>query len=136
MARNVTVGLIQCATPFDPSWSVEKVKQAGLEKHLPLIEEAGKKGVQILGLQEIFNGPYFCPSQDARWYDAAEAVPVLVDEAHERRCGRSSSAAKKAEAAFKISFARRSSATSRLSRLTSSDSSVVVPGLAPASTSA
>jgi N-carbamoylputrescine amidase len=75
MARNVTVGLIQCATPFDPSWSVAKIQKAGLEKHLPLIDEAGKKGVQILGLQEIFNGPYFCPSQDPRWYDAAEAVP-------------------------------------------------------------
>jgi len=80
MARNVTVGLIQCATPFDPSWSVEKTKQAGLEKHLPFIEEAGKKGVQILGLQEIFNGPYFCPSQDPRWYDAAEAVPGPMTE--------------------------------------------------------
>jgi len=34
-----------------------------------------KKGVQILCLQEIFNGPYFCPSQDPRWYDAAEPVP-------------------------------------------------------------
>ena len=31
--------------------------------------------MQILCLQEIFNGPYFCPSQDSRWYDAAEAVP-------------------------------------------------------------
>ena len=40
-----------------------------------MIEEAGKKGVQILCLQEIFNGPYFCPSQNARWYDAAEPVP-------------------------------------------------------------
>ena len=75
MARNVTVGLIQCATPFDPAWSIEKIKQAGVDKHIPLIEEAGKKGVQILGLQEIFNGPYFCPSQDPRWYDATESVP-------------------------------------------------------------
>jgi N-carbamoylputrescine amidase len=75
MARNVTVGLIQCATPFDPSWSIEKIKQTAVDKHLPLIEEAGKKGVQILGLQEIFNGPYFCPSQDPRWYEATESVP-------------------------------------------------------------
>jgi beta-ureidopropionase len=75
MPRNVTVGLIQAATPFDPSWSVDKVKKAGLDVHIPLIEEAGKKGVQILGLQEIFNGPYFCPSQDAKWYDAAEPCP-------------------------------------------------------------
>ena len=75
MARNVTVGLIQCATPFDPAWSIDKIKQAAVDKHVPLIEEAGKKGVQILGLQEIFNGPYFCPSQDPRWYDATESVP-------------------------------------------------------------
>ncbi len=45
------------------------------------VEEAGKKGVQILGLQEIFNGPYFCPSQDARWYDAAEPIPGPSTEA-------------------------------------------------------
>jgi N-carbamoylputrescine amidase len=80
MPRNVTVGLIQAATPFDPGWSVDKVKKAGLDVHLPLIEEAGKKGVQILGLQEIFNGPYFCPSQDAKWYDAAEPCPGPTTE--------------------------------------------------------
>jgi hypothetical protein len=36
-------------------------------------------------------------------------MTVLVDEPHERGDGRSSSAAKKAEAVFKIAFARRSS---------------------------
>jgi beta-ureidopropionase len=80
MARNVTVGLIQAQTPFDASWSVEKIKESALERHLPLIDEAGKKGVQILGLQEIFNGPYFCPSQDKFWYDAAEQVPGPTTE--------------------------------------------------------
>jgi beta-ureidopropionase len=80
MARNVHVGLIQASTPFDPAWSIEKIKNAGLEKHLPLIDEAGKRGVQILGLQEIFNGPYFCPSQDPKWYEAAEAVPGKTTE--------------------------------------------------------
>jgi N-carbamoylputrescine amidase len=75
MARNVQIGLIQASTPFDPTWSVEKIKAAALEKHLPMIEEAGKRGTQILGLQEIFNGPYFCPSQDPKWYDAAESWP-------------------------------------------------------------
>jgi beta-ureidopropionase len=80
MARNVHVGLIQASTPFDPSWPVQRVKDTALEKHLPLIEEAGKRGVQILGLQEIFNGPYFCPSQDPKWYDAAEAVPGPTTE--------------------------------------------------------
>src|SRR5260370_42393678 len=54
---------------------VAEIQSAMFGKHLPLIEEAGKKGVNILCLQEIFNGPYFCPSQDKRWYDAAEAMP-------------------------------------------------------------
>ena len=39
------------------------------------IEEAGEKGVQILCLQEIFNTPYFCPSQDKKWYNVAEKIP-------------------------------------------------------------
>ena len=76
MARTVKCGLIQCSNPVnDESRSVAEIQAAMFEKHLPMIEEAGKKGVQILCLQEIFNGPYFCPSQAVRWYDAAEPVP-------------------------------------------------------------
>jgi len=76
MPRNVVSGLIQCHNPInDESVSVAKIQQAALEHHIPFIEEAGNKGVQILCLQEIFNGPYFCPSQDVRWYDAAEPIP-------------------------------------------------------------
>jgi beta-ureidopropionase len=76
MARTVLGGLIQMSNPInDPDAPVDRVREAMEEKHLPLIEEAGKRGVQILCLQEIFNGPYFCPSQDARWCDIAETVP-------------------------------------------------------------
>ena len=76
MARIVRGGLIQCANPVnDESQPVHVIQKAALEAHIPFIEEAGKKGVQILCLQEIFNGPYFCPGQAVRWYEAAEAVP-------------------------------------------------------------
>jgi N-carbamoylputrescine amidase len=76
MARKVISGLIQASNPInDETKSVAEIQAAMLEKHLPMIHEAGKKGVQILCLQEIFNGPYFCPGQDRRWYDGAEAVP-------------------------------------------------------------
>ena len=76
MARNVVGGLIQMSNALnDASAPVLKVRDAMFEKHLPLIEEAGKKGVQILCLQEMFNGPYFCPSQDAKWCDIAEDIP-------------------------------------------------------------
>ena len=72
----VKCGLIQMSNPInDESVPVADIQKAMLDKHIPLIEEAGRKGVQILCLQEIFNGPYFCPSQDTRWYDAAEPVP-------------------------------------------------------------
>ena len=72
----VRCGLIQLANPInDESVPVADIQEAMFQKHIPYIEEAGKKGVQILCLQEIFNGPYFCPSQDPRWYAAAEAVP-------------------------------------------------------------
>jgi N-carbamoylputrescine amidase len=73
MARNVRVGLIQAGNPLnDESLPVAEIQEAMFQKHLPFIEKAGEQGVQILGLQEIFNGPYFCPSQDKRWYRAAE----------------------------------------------------------------
>ena len=82
MPRKLIGGLIQCANPInDESVPVEKVKRAMLDKHVPLIEQAGAKGVQILCLQEIFNGPYFCPGQDKRWYEAAEPVPGPTTEA-------------------------------------------------------
>jgi beta-ureidopropionase len=76
MARKVIGGLIQMSNPInDASASVQTIRDAMFEKHLPYIEEAGKRGVQILCLQEVFNGPYFCPSQDAKWCDIAEAIP-------------------------------------------------------------
>ena len=75
-SRVVTGGLIQMSNPInDANASVEEVRDAMLAKHLPYIEEAGKRGVQILCLQEIFNGPYFCPSQESRWCDIAEQIP-------------------------------------------------------------
>ena len=82
MARIVKGGLIQCSNPInDESLPVAEIQKAAFDKHLPMIEDAGKQGVQVLCLQEIFNGPYFCPSQDARWYDATEPVPGPTVEA-------------------------------------------------------
>jgi N-carbamoylputrescine amidase len=76
MARTVVGGLIQMSNPVnDANATVTTVRDAMLEKHLPFIEEAGKRGTQILCLQEVFNGPYFCPSQDSKWCDIAEPIP-------------------------------------------------------------
>ena len=80
-SKTVRCGLIQCSNPLnDETRSIADIQAAMVEKHIKYIEDAGKKGVQILCLQEIFNGPYFCPSQDPRWYEAAESVPGPTTE--------------------------------------------------------
>src|SRR5437762_7872274 len=81
MPRKVIGGIIQAAAPLsDPAAPIARVRQAAIDAHMPFIDEAGKRGVQLLGLQEVFNGPYFCPSQDAHWYDLAEPVPGPTTE--------------------------------------------------------
>ncbi len=76
MARNVRCGLIQASNELStPDHSLEQIKQAMIEKHLPMIAEAADQGCQILCLQEIFSGPYFCAEEDSKWYAMAEPIP-------------------------------------------------------------
>jgi len=79
MSRIVKCGHIQASNPKSEGTCAE-IKEAMVQKHIPLIEEAGKKGVQILCLQEIFFGPYFCAEQDIKWYEMAETVPGPTTE--------------------------------------------------------
>src|SRR5215207_730267 len=65
----------------------------------------------------------------------SETILMLIDVADHRGAGRSSSAAKNADAVRRISLVRRSSAFSLFSRRISANSSDVVPGRVPASTS-
>jgi beta-ureidopropionase len=75
MPRIVRCGLIQASNPLGPEHSLEKIKKAMIAKHLKLIDQAVKKKVQVLCLQEIFYGPYFCAEQNTRWYELTERVP-------------------------------------------------------------
>jgi N-carbamoylputrescine amidase len=59
----------------DTAQSPEQIRDAMIEAHLPLIEQAASQGVQVLSFQEVFTQPYFCPSQDGKWYAAAESIP-------------------------------------------------------------
>ena len=68
-------GLIQMALKASTDNDPETIRQAMIEAHIPLIEEAGEKGVQVLCFQEVFTQPYFCPGQDRKWYAAAETIP-------------------------------------------------------------
>ncbi len=68
-------GVIQMATKLATEESPQKHKTIMIEAHIPFIEKAAKEGVKILCLQELFIGPYFCPSQDTKWYELAEEIP-------------------------------------------------------------
>ena len=81
MPRIIKSGLIQMSLPMtEGEGSISEIMEAMYNKHLDYIEDAGKQGVQILCLQEIFNTPYFCPSQDKKWYASAESVPGPTTE--------------------------------------------------------
>ena len=71
----VKAGLIQMALKADTAETPEVIREAMIAAHVPFIERAGAAGVQVLCLQEIFTQPYFCPSQDPKWYAAVEKVP-------------------------------------------------------------
>ena len=75
MPSLVKCGLIQATHACSTDEPLATIREANVTKHLELIERAGKEGVQMLCMQEIFTGPYFCAEQTTRWYDATEKIP-------------------------------------------------------------
>jgi beta-ureidopropionase len=75
MPNIVKCGLIQATHACDTSEPLETIREANLAKHVPIIEQAAREGVQIVCMQEIFTGPYFCAEQTTRWYDSTERIP-------------------------------------------------------------
>lgn len=49
--------------------------EANLEKALAGVAEAAGRGAQVVGLQELFLGDYFCQTEDAARFDLAEPIP-------------------------------------------------------------
>ena len=62
--RTVRAALIQAQANMS--------KQEAIDKHIKMIADAAGQGAEVVGLQEIFHGPYFCAEQDPKWYDTAE----------------------------------------------------------------
>ena len=71
----VRAGLIQMNLKGQTDQGPDAIREQMLAAHLPLIDQAGAEGVQVLCMQEVCTQPYFCPSQDAKWYAAAEPIP-------------------------------------------------------------
>jgi N-carbamoylputrescine amidase len=63
MARTLTVAALQTSYGAD--------MDANIAKTVRLIEEAAEKGAQVILPSELFQGPYFCTTQDERWFRTA-----------------------------------------------------------------
>lgn len=69
----VTLGLIQMACSKDAA--------VNLKKAIAGIEDAAKRGAQIICLPELFLHPYFCQGKkDDRYFDWAEKIPGPTTE--------------------------------------------------------
>lgn len=75
MPRLVRCSVIQASIALPATEPLERQRAAMIDKHVSLIHEAAQAGAQIVCLQEIFNGPYFCAEQSVKWYEATERVP-------------------------------------------------------------
>lgn len=75
MSRIVKAGLIQATHACGTDESLDTIREANVDKHVKMIEKAADEGVQIICMQEIFTGPYFCAEQSTRWYDSTEKIP-------------------------------------------------------------
>jgi beta-ureidopropionase len=75
MSRIIKCGLIQAHNHAPSDAPIAEIKKINNEIQLKMVDDAAKKGVQMLCFQEIFNTPYFCAEQTTRWYEAVERVP-------------------------------------------------------------
>ena len=75
MPRIVRGGLIQAKLCEPATSPIPKIKKAMIDKHVALIAQAADRGVEVLCMQELFYGPYFCAEQKTKWYDLTEKVP-------------------------------------------------------------
>src|ERR1041385_8307370 len=64
---NFKVGLVQMSMSADPAENVEKAAAR--------VEEAARKGAQVICLPELYRSHYFCQREDAALFDLAETVP-------------------------------------------------------------
>src|SRR4051794_1355082 len=75
MPRIVRGGLIQATLSEPATAPIEKIKSSMIEKHVGLLAQAAGKGAQVVCMQELFYGPYFCAEQKTKWYQLTERIP-------------------------------------------------------------
>ena len=72
MSRILQVGLIQQTCSAD--------REATITKTLERIREAASRGAQLVVLQELHAGPYFCQTEEATTFDLADKIPGPVSD--------------------------------------------------------
>jgi len=75
MPRIIRGGLIQATLSEPATAPIEKIKKSMIDKHVALIAKAAAAGAQVVCMQELFYGPYFCCEQDPKWYMMTERIP-------------------------------------------------------------
>ena len=63
----IQIGLVQMRCAEDPA--------ANLARAIDGVEEAARRGADVVCLPELFRSRYFCQSEDPRHFDLAEPVP-------------------------------------------------------------
>ncbi|HXQ24910.1 MAG TPA: carbon-nitrogen hydrolase [Candidatus Acidoferrales bacterium] len=73
MSDKFVIGLVQMRSTKDADENLARASEK--------IREAAKRGAQIVCMDELFRGEYFCRKEDAALFDLAEAVPGPTTEA-------------------------------------------------------
>jgi N-carbamoylputrescine amidase len=73
MADKFTIGLVQMKST--------KNAEENLSRAIEKIREAASLGAQIICMDELFRGEYFCRTEDAALFDLAEAIPGPATDA-------------------------------------------------------
>ncbi len=63
MAKTIKVASIQTSYGEDLKANIEKTER--------FVREAASKGAQVILPSELFQGPYFCTTQEEKWFGAA-----------------------------------------------------------------
>ncbi|MFA7257627.1 MAG: nitrilase-related carbon-nitrogen hydrolase, partial [Kiritimatiellales bacterium] len=65
--KKLKVGLVQQSCTDD--------RETNIEKSIAAIRRCAKQGAQLVALQELHTGLYFCQAEDAKYFDLAETIP-------------------------------------------------------------
>jgi N-carbamoylputrescine amidase len=63
MARSISVAALQTSYGEDMAANIAKTER--------LVRDAAKQGAQVILPSELFQGPYFCTTQEERWFKTA-----------------------------------------------------------------